>query len=127
MRAAAQPGQLDLLAQPRGRAVRPRAAARAAREAASTEERFEAWLASDPHVYRAIKRLALAELRAGARRIGVKRLAEQLRADPAIRAASSSTQPFVIDNSFTALVARRLVEECPELEPVIEIRRRRGE
>ncbi|WP_445527442.1 hypothetical protein [Streptomyces cyslabdanicus] len=87
-------------------------------------ERFHAFDARNPHVYRALerlaaRRLAAGRLAAGATRVGVKDLFEDLRRQ----------LPFGVvglNNNFTALYARRLINEHPHWASAFELRRRRA-
>jgi hypothetical protein len=67
------------------------------------------------------ERRALALHRAGARRIGVKSVAEVLRYHAAIESRGSR---WKIDNSMLSLTSRWLIWRNPELADAIETRRR---
>lgn len=97
----------------------------AKRKKPTLDERFRAWLATHADVYAELERLALAELAAGAKRIGIGDLAERLRRDP--RFSRKDGDPWKINNSYRSLIARKLVEEHPQLGSAIELRRRKGE
>ena len=87
-------------------------------------ERFEAFDAENPTVYTRLHELAVEEAARGAQRISVKRLFEQLRAwGPA---TSNGSDPYKLDNSYTALYARRLLTD-PRLSGRIETRSRLAE
>jgi hypothetical protein len=92
------------------------------REKLTLEQRFEAFDAANPHVLEEMLRLARAELRAGETRIGVKALWELLREAIRVRKLGN----WKLNNSFTALYARRLIELEPALAGVIETRRRKS-
>ncbi|WP_435058172.1 hypothetical protein [Streptomyces sp. bgisy060] len=79
-------------------------------------EQFHAFDAHNPHVYSALERLAARRLAAGATRVGVKDLFEDLRRDGVVG----------LNNNFTALYARRLVDDHPRWAGAFELRRRRA-
>jgi len=90
----------------------------------SISERFELFHARNPQVYQRLHELALAEVQAGRRRISTKRLYEELRVD----GDGGATGPgdYRYNNDFTALYARKLVED-PRLAGLIELRQRKAE
>ncbi len=77
---------------------------------------YDAWRATElgQHIYDVIRYRALALVRAGEARIGMKALFEWAR----------STQKVTLDNNYTALVARELLDREPELRDVVELRQR---
>ncbi|WP_420036064.1 hypothetical protein ACN2WE_31020 [Streptomyces sp. cg28] len=81
-------------------------------------DRFLAFDAEHPYVYRALERLTAERLATGATRVGLKALFEDLRWQlPAgVRG---------LNNDFTALYARKLIEDHPHWAPAFELRRRR--
>ncbi|MEU9369591.1 hypothetical protein AB0D71_33935 [Streptomyces avermitilis] len=81
-------------------------------------DRFWAFDTEHPYVYRALERLTADRLAAGATRVGLKALFEDLRWQlPAgVRG---------LNNSFTALYARKLIEDHPQWASAFELRRRR--
>jgi len=88
----------------------------------SIDARFAAFTQTNPHVMVEMLRLARAHLVAGAKRIGAKALWEELRQSLRVQKLGD----WKLDNSFTALAARRLIELEPALASVIEIRRRKS-
>ncbi|MGA5065351.1 hypothetical protein ACPB9E_16595 [Streptomyces exfoliatus] len=82
-------------------------------------EQFHAFDAQNPHVYRALERLAARRLAAGATRAGVKDLFEDLRRQLPHGVAG-------LNNNYTALYARRLVDDHPRWAGAFELRRRRA-
>jgi hypothetical protein len=73
-------------------------------------ERFEQFHTANPHVYAALRSLALAEADRGARRISTKLLFEQLRA----RGCATVTAPaeeYRLNNIYTRCYARLLDQE----------------
>ena len=85
------------------------------------DQRFEAFHAENPHVLDEMLKLARKELAKGTRRIGAKALWEDLRSW-----LKTTGQPYKLNNSYTALYARKLVEIEPALDGVIEFRRRKS-
>src|SRR4051812_35558197 len=86
------------------------------------ERRFVMFDRANPRVYAALERLVLKEVAAGAKRLGIAKLAEQLRADPDI---ATQGDAWKINNSYRALYARLLIHRHPELDGVMECRERR--
>ncbi|MFE6363806.1 hypothetical protein ACFVP3_27915 [Streptomyces sp. NPDC057806] len=83
-------------------------------------ERFHAFDTQNPHVYRALERMAARRLAAGATRVGVKDLFEDLRRQLPYGVAG-------LNNNFTALYARRLIAAHPNWASAFELRRRRAD
>ncbi|AJE81671.1 hypothetical protein SLNWT_1295 [Streptomyces albus] len=81
-------------------------------------DRFLAFDAEHPYVYRALERLTADRLATGATRVGLKALFEDLRWQlPAgVRG---------LNNNFTALYARKLIADHPHWASAFELRRRR--
>ncbi|MBU5946442.1 hypothetical protein [Streptomyces sp. PAM3C] len=82
-------------------------------------EQFGAFDAHNPHVYRALERMAACRLAAGATRISLKDLFEDIRRQLPYGAAG-------LNNNFTALYARRLIDDHPHWADAFELRRRRA-
>lgn len=89
---------------------------------ASIEARFELFHAENPHVLAEMLKLARHKVRAGYKRIGAKALWEELRNYIRVHALGN----YKLDNSLTALYARKLIELEPALASVIETRRRKS-
>ena len=87
----------------------------------STALRFEQFDAKAPHIFELMARIALRRLDAGATYISVKWLVECVRTDPSV---TRDGRPVSIDNSFSALYARKLLEVYPELSGAIHLRKR---
>ncbi|MFJ9712789.1 hypothetical protein [Streptomyces sp. NPDC101234] len=81
-------------------------------------EQFHAFDARNLHVYRALERMAARRLAADATRVSLKDLFEDLRRQLPHGACG-------LNNNFTALYARRLVDNHPHWACVFELRRRR--
>ncbi|MFD9069791.1 hypothetical protein [Streptomyces lasiicapitis] len=81
-------------------------------------DRFLAFDAEHPYIYRTLERLTADRLAAGASNVGLKALFEDLRWQlPAgVRG---------LNNSFTALYAQKLIEDHPHWASAFELRRRR--
>jgi hypothetical protein len=85
----------------------------------SITEQFHAFDAGHPWVYRALEQLVVQRLATGATRVGMKALFEALR----------GRHPYGVkglNNNYTALYARRLLDAHPEWACAIEVRRRRS-
>lgn len=89
----------------------------------SLEDRFEAFHAANPHVYRALRTLAMQMRGSGRRRYGIKGLFEVLRWNYALRTQDPASD-FNLNNSFTSFYAR-LLNEDPQLRGMFEMRTQR--
>lgn len=85
---------------------------------------FKRFHDANPDVYRRLERAALAWAASNPNRVGVKRLAEDLRYAPGAIDTAADPQ-FRINNNHTALYARLLIHRHPQLERVIELRVRK--
>ncbi|MFJ2509880.1 hypothetical protein ACIQJX_26590 [Streptomyces griseoviridis] len=81
-------------------------------------EQFHAFDARNPQVYRALERTAARRLATGATRVSLKDLFEDLRRELPYGAG--------LNNNFTALYARRLIDDHPHWASAFELRRRRA-
>ncbi|WP_254647164.1 hypothetical protein [Streptomyces sp. GbtcB6] len=81
-------------------------------------DRFLAFDAEHPYVYRALERLTADRIAAGATQVGLKALFEDLR-------WQLPTGVRGLNNSFTALYARKLIEDHLRWASAFELRRRR--
>lgn len=84
-------------------------------------ERFAAFHGRNPQVYRALRDMALELRRRGHRQYGIKALFEVLRFESAMQTHGDT---FKLNNNYTALYARLLMDNEPELEGFFELRRR---
>ncbi|MDA0244936.1 MAG: hypothetical protein OT477_16085 [Chloroflexi bacterium] len=84
--------------------------------------RFDKFHARNPHVYQNLRKLALAARRAGQRRSGTKALFEILRYATLV----TTGEVFKLNNNFTAIYARMLMREEPELRGFFTLRERRA-
>jgi hypothetical protein len=89
--------------------------------------RFRAFDAANPHVLAEMLRLARARLDRGERYISVKALWEELRRALAYRHEVLADGEYKLNNNYTALYARRLLDLEPRLDGVIATRRRKSE
>lgn len=89
------------------------------------EKRFANWVERNPELIAFVTRRALAAARNGARRLSAKALVEEARSSRIVTV--DGRRDFAVDNSFTAPLARLLMQREPELIGLFEIRKRRGE
>ena len=89
----------------------------------SIEMTFTLFHVANPRVFAELLRLARARLDRGERRIGVKALWEELRQYLVVNKLDDQ---YKLNNSFTALYARMLIDADPRFEEVIELRRRKA-
>lgn len=82
-------------------------------------ERFEAFDAANPHVWRAFERFAFEAVRAGRTRIGAKAIWERMRWWSTFE---TSDPEFKINNSYTAHYARKWIRLHPEHAGLFELR-----
>ncbi|MEV6512966.1 hypothetical protein AB0M61_43590 [Streptomyces sp. NPDC051642] len=85
----------------------------------SITDQFRAFDAHNPHVYRALERMAARRLAAGATRVSLKDIFEDLRRQLPYGVTG-------LNNNFTALYARRLIDDHPHWARAFELRRRRA-
>lgn len=90
-------------------------------DAQTTEERFAAFHAANPHVYASLRDMALTLKAQGTRQYGMKALFEVLRFNNALR---TNGDAFKLNNNYTALYARKLMDEVVGLEGFFETRER---
>lgn len=86
---------------------------------------FKRYHEAHPDVYASLERAALAWAQAGAPRIAISRLVENIRYSRLTVAPTAHEQlPFKVNNNHRALYARLLIARHPNLADVIEIRAR---
>ncbi|MGW2137658.1 hypothetical protein ACWCW2_16815 [Streptomyces sp. NPDC001773] len=85
----------------------------------SLTEQFHAFDANNPHVFSALVRMAARRLAAGATRVSLKDLFEDLRRQLPHGVVG-------LNNNYTALYARLLIDEHPHWADAFELRRRRA-
>ncbi len=86
---------------------------------------FRRYHDANPGVYLRLEEAALAWATSSPKRVGVKRLAENLRYAAGLTIAKEPHAAFKINNNHTALYARLLIHRHPHLEAVIELRVRK--
>jgi hypothetical protein len=86
------------------------------------EQKFKAFHELNPAMHRELERRSLWEVRHGATRLSIAKMAEQLRADPSVTTIGDG---FKINNSYRAFYARLLIHRHPELDGKFELRERR--
>src|SRR5262245_45896098 len=93
-------------------------------EGATIEERFASFHRLNPHVYLAIVAAAREKLRQGYRRVSMKLIYERLR-----EASSISTRgdAWKLNNDYTALYARKAMDEHADLAELFQLRVRKSE
>lgn len=90
-------------------------------DCATIAERFERFHERNPQVYAALRQMALELRRRGHRQYGIKALFEVLRFNSAMQTHGDT---FKLNNNYTALYARLLMDQEPELDGFFELRRR---
>lgn len=85
--------------------------------------RFECFHSSNPHVYSALVALARRLCSMGHTRISARGIYETLRT---ARALQTSGDDFKLNNNFTALYARLIDEQEPDLRGLFEFREQQG-
>jgi hypothetical protein len=85
-------------------------------------EQFIAFHQANPHIYSTLRSMALKMRREGISHYGMKGLFEVLRWQYALQ---TKGDPYKLNNNYTALYARLLMEQEPELHGFFETRRRR--
>ena len=84
------------------------------------EEAWNRFRRRNPWFMRRLAELAY-EMRSRGQRVSVKHLFEILRPE-----VDDSGSPWRLDNSFSSLAARRLVEDWPDLDGSVEMRKRKS-
>ena len=100
--------------------IAPTAPANHAR-GATLEEQFAAFHSANPHVYQALRRHALAMVRRGQHKIGIKMLFEVLRWQHAMTTTDAASA-FKLNNNYAPFYARLLMDNEPELSGAFETR-----
>lgn len=88
------------------------------------EERFPIWVEHNGNLIEHITRLALSAARSGARRLSMKALFESVRMSASVD--NGGPVPWRLDNSYTAPLARLLMERHAELRGLFETRARKA-
>lgn len=92
-------------------------------ETESIADRFEAFHRANPHVFDAIVRVSRNLRDAGARRGGMKMVFERLRWLYALKTGGDA---YKLNNDFTALYARKVMDERNDLEGFFRLRVRKA-
>lgn len=90
-------------------------------EGMTIEERFQTFHQANPHVYYALRDLAIGLKDRGWNHYGIKALFEVLRFKHAMR---TNGDAYKLNNNYTALYARLLMEREPYLRGFFETRKR---
>ena len=98
----------------------------AARRAIGIYERFEAFHARHPEVYAGLLRLCREWRAAGRTAWSIKGAFEVLRWRRHIAGLKDEHETWRLNNNYTALYARKLIELNPELQGLFELRERRS-
>lgn len=91
-----------------------------ARPETPIERAFKAFHEVNPMVYHVLDEAALKQLAAGARRIGIAKLIEDIR----YSRLETVGNTFKVNNSFRSLYARLLIHRRPELAELFVLRER---
>lgn len=86
------------------------------------EQSFSAFCRRNPTFMRELARMTYDERLKGHSRVSVKALFEKVRSEGSL----NQVGPWRLNNSWTALAARRLVELYPDLDGAVEMRKRRS-
>lgn len=89
----------------------------------SIESQFRAFHKANPRVFAVLKRLSLAAVARGRRRLGIGALWEAMRWELSVQ---TDADDFKLNNNFRSRYARKLMDEVPELAGVFELRELRG-
>ena len=87
------------------------------------DERWADFHAANPHVFNELLKLARARRDRGETRIGVKALWEELRSWLQVTGGDT----YKLNNDYTSLYARALIDADTSLAPLIEIRSRKAD
>jgi hypothetical protein len=109
--------QTNFLDQPLPPTITPRRAI----PGESIEQQFRAFHAANPHVYNALRSLALGMVKQSRRRIGMRMLLEVLRWQYYMQTNDPSSD-FKINNNYAPHYARLLMDSTPELAGAFEVR-----
>lgn len=87
----------------------------------SIEDRFEAFHQEHPEVYTQLVALSREWVRHGHAKLGIKTLFEKLRWEWHVSGLKDN-RGFKLNNDFTALYARKIMRENPDLDGLFETR-----
>lgn len=98
-----------------------------AREA-TIQERFDTWINANPHFWNAFVELCLQMKRRGMAHWGAKAATEVLRYQAYVQAYVQTVgDAWKVPNDFTSRLARKAMQEVPELGGFFEVRELRSE
>jgi len=106
--------------------IRPIVQPRRAVPGQDLEAQFQEFHQANPHVYEALRRMALDLRRRGSRKIGMKMLFEVLRWQYYMTTDDPAGDDFKLNNNYTAYYARELMANEPALADAFETRERRS-
>lgn len=89
------------------------------------DERVDQFIELNPELYRRLVAMTRALVQRGRTRIGMKTLVECLRWNYWMT-TNDPTSEFKINNSYTSRMARRIMQENPDLDGVFETRELRS-
>ena len=84
------------------------------------QERFDAWVDANPHIIEHFRRFAHEVKKSGARRYGIKAIAERVRWHVRIERSEAD---FKLNNNYTSRLSRLLVQRDPSLAGLFEFRK----
>jgi hypothetical protein len=87
-------------------------------------EKFAIFHAQHPQVFKELERMTAEMVARGRKRVGMKCLTEVLRYEFYLNTKDANS-PWKLNNSYTSLYARLMVEVHPDWSEVIEIREHR--
>jgi hypothetical protein len=87
---------------------------------ATLKQRFWAFHFQNPHIYQALRKMALDLKRRGVKRCGIKMLYENLRYNYTVQTRG---EPYKLSNNFHAFYARLIMGTTPELNGFFELRK----
>lgn len=88
-------------------------------KSATIQERFETWICANPHFWRAFVNLCLQMRRRGMPRWSSKAAVEVLRYEAYLQTVGAD---YKIPNEITSRLARKAMDEVPELDGFFELR-----
>ena len=84
------------------------------------EERFREFDEANPQVYATLKKLAFEGVAAGMKKLGIRNLWEVMRWH--IYMETRDPSHLKLNDHYHSRYVRKLIEECPTLEPYFELR-----
>jgi hypothetical protein len=87
---------------------------------ATIQGRFDVFLAQQPDVYAHFRSIALTLWQRGVKRYGAKAIAEIVRYERVVQGVDADG--FKLNNNHVSRMARRAIEDCPELATFFELR-----